>query len=101
MTRHARRASRTSRDVRRQVPILIVAGVILVAVIFVAADRWRRGAFVFGSATLLAAGIRFLLPEEQVGVLAVRSRTFDSVALFTLGTAIVWLAFSVESLGTG
>ena len=47
---------------------------VLVAVVFVLADRWRRGAFVFGLATLLAAGFRLFLPTERVGLLAVRGR---------------------------
>ncbi|MFC9787596.1 DUF3017 domain-containing protein [Rhodococcus sp. NPDC127528] len=93
-------ANRWVRLARRNLPLLAVAAVVLVAVIFVLAERWRRGAFVFGLATLLAAGFRLCLPEEEVGLLAVRGQAFDVAALTAVGGAIVWLAVSIDPLGT-
>ncbi|WP_072687276.1 DUF3017 domain-containing protein [Rhodococcus marinonascens] len=86
---------------KRNLPMLVVLVVIAVAVVFVLADRWRRGAFVFGTATLLAAVFRLLMPSERVGLLAVRSKPFDVSALVAVGGAIVWLAVSIDPLGTG
>ena len=81
--------------------MLAVLLVIAVAAALVISDRWRRGAIVFGVATLIAGGCRLCLPREQVGLLAVRTRAFDSAALLTVGTAIVLLGASIDPLGTG
>lgn len=80
--------------------MLAVLVVIVVAIGLVLADRWRRGALVFGAATLLAAAFRLMMPTERVGLLAVRSRPFDVSALVAVGGAIVWLAVSIDPLGT-
>lgn len=85
---------------KKNLPMLAVLVVIVVAVVFVLADRWRRGAFVFGVATLLAAVFRLTMPSERVGLLAVRSKAFDVGALVAVGGAIVWLAVSIDPLGT-
>lgn len=81
--------------------MVIVALVILVAVVFVASDRWRRGAFFFGGATLLAAAFRLCLPTVSVGWLAVRSKPFDVATLSIFGSAIVFLAATINTLGVG
>lgn len=81
--------------------MLAVLVVIAVAVVFGLADRWRRGAFVFGVATVLAGLFRLCLPTERVGLLAVRSKGFDVGALLTVGGAIVLLAVTIDPLGTG
>lgn len=92
---------RPARDMlRRSIPVVAVVAVIVVAVVLVLADRWRRGAFVFGFATLIAAGCRLCLGNERVGILAVRSRTFDTLSLAAVGSAVVWLAVSIDPLGT-
>ncbi|WP_460700194.1 DUF3017 domain-containing protein [Nocardia thraciensis] len=81
--------------------MLFVAAVLLVAVLFVAQDRWRRGAFVIGGATLLAAALRLTLPTVRVGLLAVRSKPFDVGAYTVLGAAIITLAATINTLGVG
>lgn len=88
------------RCAKKNLPILAVLAVIVVAIVFVVADRWRRGAFIFGTATLLAAAFRLILSPERAGLLAVRTKTFDVAALLTVGGAIVWLAISIDPLGT-
>ena len=85
---------------RRQMPMAAVVAVIVVAALLVASDRWRRGAIVLGTATLLAGSFRLILSTDEVGLLAVRSKAFDVSALFTVGFAIVWLAASIDPLGT-
>ncbi|MGB3770852.1 MAG: DUF3017 domain-containing protein [Rhodococcus sp. (in: high G+C Gram-positive bacteria)] len=92
---------RSVRDtLRRSVPVVVVLLVVVVAVVLVLADRWRRGAFVFGFATLIAAALRLCLGSERVGILAVRSRAFDTLSLAAVGSAVVWLAVSIDPLGT-
>ncbi|MEU1429185.1 DUF3017 domain-containing protein [Nocardia sp. NPDC056611] len=79
--------------------MLLVGAVLVVAVVFLAWDRWRRGTFFFGGATLLAAALRLALPTDRVGLLAVRSKGFDVVWLTVLGVAIIVLAATISSLG--
>ncbi|AUH69581.1 MULTISPECIES: DUF3017 domain-containing protein [Gordonia] len=82
------------------VPYYTVLAVIAVAALLVLIDRWRRGAFVFGSAMLLGAVFRAFLPANRVGLLQVRSRVFDICAMAALGGTVLWLATSIDSLGT-
>ncbi|MET7768575.1 DUF3017 domain-containing protein [Nocardia sp. NPDC005366] len=81
--------------------MVVVTLVIVLAVVFVASDRWRRGALFFGGATLLAAAFRLCLPTARVGLLAVRSRPFDVAALGLLGSAIVTIAATISTVGVG
>lgn len=86
---------------RSHLPMVVVTLVIVVAVVFVASDRWRRGAFFFGGATLLAAAFRLCLPTARVGLLAVRGKPFDVGALTLLGSSILFLAATINTLGVG
>ncbi len=92
-------STRAARFLRCHLPMVVVALVITVAVAFVVWDRWRRGALFFGGATLLAAMFRLCLPTERVGLLAVRSKRFDVGALALLGSAIVFIAVTINTLG--
>lgn len=91
---------RALRFARLNLPLLAVTVVIALAVVLVVADRWRRGAFVFGGATILAGLLRWILEDDQVGVLSVRSKGFDVAALLVVGGMIVALAASIDPLGT-
>nr|WP_253647824.1 DUF3017 domain-containing protein [Williamsia deligens] len=84
-----------------QIPFALVALFVIIAFAFVVADRWRRGAFVFGGAALLASVLRALLPASRVGLLQVRGRFVDVVATALTGGLIIWLAASIDALGTG
>ncbi|WP_164873340.1 DUF3017 domain-containing protein [Rhodococcus xishaensis] len=80
--------------------MLAVLLVVAAAFALVLADRWRRGAFVLGGAMLLAAFLRAVLSPERVGLLAVRDKGFDVVAMTAVGAAIMALAASIDPLGT-
>ncbi len=80
---------------RRALPITVVLVAVGVGLLLVAADHWRRGVFVFAFASLLSAVLRWLLPEEAAGPLAVRSRTFDVV--FTLALAALLTVLILRS----
>ncbi|WP_369634638.1 DUF3017 domain-containing protein [Nocardia sp. JMUB6875] len=79
--------------------MLLVAAVLVVAVVLLAWDRWRRGTYVFGGATLLAAALRMMLPTDRAGLLAVRGKAFDVAWLTVLGGVIIVLAATISSLG--
>ncbi|MGW0038915.1 DUF3017 domain-containing protein [Gordonia sp. NPDC003376] len=83
-----------------QIPYLLVMLCVVVAAALVLFDRWRRGAFVFGSAMLLGAALRGVLPPSQVGLLQVRGRLFDVATMASVGALMLWLATSIDPLGT-
>lgn len=85
---------------RRQWPVLTVAGIGLVAAVLVAAGFWRRGALLIGIGVGVAAALRLLLPEDRVGVLAVRSRRLDVATMATVCAAVVFIAWTIDPLGT-
>lgn len=85
---------------RRQWPVLTVAAIGLVAAVLVAAGFWRRGALLIGIGVGVAAALRLLLPEDRVGVLAVRSRRLDVATMVTLSAAVVYIAWTIDPLGT-
>jgi hypothetical protein len=78
-------------------PLVIVLIGVATALILVALDAFRRGAVVLGASVLLAAFLRLLLPEDQAGWLAVRSRRVDVAVLGVLGLAITIVAFIVPA----
>jgi hypothetical protein len=92
--------TRWARFVRSHLPMLAVFLVVVASVALVAGDWWRRGALVLGIAVLVGSGLRLALPESRVGLLAVRSRAFDVTAMLLMGVAIVYIAASIDSLGT-
>ncbi|MGO3326022.1 DUF3017 domain-containing protein [Gordonia sp. (in: high G+C Gram-positive bacteria)] len=82
------------------IPFYVVLALVAVAALLVLLDRWRRGAVVFGAALLVAATIRALLPTPRVGLLQIRSRPFDVATMAVLGISVLWLATSIDSLGS-
>jgi hypothetical protein len=76
---------------RNAVPTILVGVLILAALLLVADARFRRGATLLGVALALAGGLRLTLPEDRMGPLAVRSKTFDVVFCLGLAGLIGWL----------
>jgi hypothetical protein len=81
--------------VGRQWPLLTVLGGGVVGLGAVALDHFRTGCLLLGFSVLFAALARLLLPARRVGLLVVRSRVFDVLALATMGVALVVLAIIV------
>jgi hypothetical protein len=79
---------------------LVLIGV-AVALAFVFFERWRRGAFLLGLVALAAAALRLVVPDQRARLLGVRSKRFDVAFYVGIGAVILWLAASIDSLGTG
>ena len=88
------------RVVRAQWPILTVAGIFVVALILVAAGFWRRGALLIGVGVGVAAALRLVLPEERAGLLVVRSKSLDFATMTTISVVMVYVANTIDPLGT-
>jgi hypothetical protein len=76
----------------------VLVGVVL-GLVLVSQDRWRRGLLVVGVILLLAALARLVLPARRVGLLAVRGRVFDTGILLVFGIAVIVLTFEVPYAG--
>jgi len=79
----------------REWPIGLVLACVLISLIVVAANHFRRGSVLLAASVLLATGLRLVLPARQAGLLAVRSRWVDVIALGGLGGGLMVLALVV------
>ncbi|WP_374022728.1 DUF3017 domain-containing protein [Mycobacterium sp. HNNTM2301] len=87
--------------VRAQWPILLVVLTFAAAFALVGANFWRRGSLLIGIGVGLAAALRLVLPDERSGLLVVRSKGIDFVTTATVAAAMVYIAWTIDPLGTG
>lgn len=81
-------------QVAGQWPLAIVLAGVAAGLVIVALSHWRAGTTLIGASVTLGGLLR-LLPQQRVGLLAVRNKALDTVVLLTLGIGIVVLAFLV------
>lgn len=84
-----------SRAWLRQWPITVVLAGVVVAMILIAMDSFRRGSVVLSASVLLAAFLRLLLPDSDAGMLAVRTKRVDVITLGLLGIGVTIFTFWV------
>ena len=78
----------------RQLPLLAAILVVGAGLVLVTFGAWRSGLVVVGLALVGAALLRLLLPLRRVGLLAVRSRSFDVLVLAGAGLALTVLTLT-------
>ncbi len=81
----------------REWPISLVMLGIGLSMIFVATDHFRRGSLVLAVSVVLATFFRLFLPENQAGMLAVRSKGVDVAVLAVLGVGLTIFALWVPA----
>lgn len=81
--------------VRRQWPLLSVLSVIVIALGFVAADRFRVGSVLLALAVVYAVALRAVLTDGDAGLLAVRTRKVDLTVLGVLAAGLLVLSLWV------
>ena len=86
---------------KAQWPILLVGLIFATAFVLVGANFWRRGSLLIGIGVGVAAVLRLVLSDERAGLLVVRSKGVDFVTTATVATAMVYIAFTIDPLGTG
>ena len=74
---------------RRQAVYFIVLAMLLVGVLLVAIDQWRKGLVVMGASILLGGVARAVLPTRLVGWLSVRNRSSDLIFCLVFGVLLV------------
>ncbi|WP_249399779.1 DUF3017 domain-containing protein [Corynebacterium qintianiae] len=65
-----------------------------------ATEHWRRATFTLGAGMLWLALMRLTCDSQVIGLVAVRSKRFDAAFTTALGAAMMWLAWSVDALGS-
>jgi len=88
---------RLPRSRLREWPISVVLLGIALSMIFVATDHFRRGSLVLAVSVVLATFLRLFLPENQAGMLAVRSKSVDVAILAVLGVGLAIFALWVPA----
>ena len=83
-----------------QWPIMLVGLFLVVAFALVAAGYWRRGALVMAIGVGAAAALRLTLTDERAGLLVVRTRTFDVLTTASVSAAVLYIAWTIDPLGT-
>ena len=70
------------------------------AAVFLGLERWRRATFMLGLTMMYLGVIRQFLPDSLLGVFSVRSKKFDLWFCLLIGGGMVFLASSVDALGS-
>ncbi|MBN3513264.1 MULTISPECIES: DUF3017 domain-containing protein [Mycobacteriaceae] len=83
-----------------QWPILVVGLIFIAAFVLVVAGYWRRGALFIGIGVGVAAALRLALTDDRAGLLVVRSRTIDFATTATVSAAVLYIAWTIDPLGT-
>ncbi|WP_445161856.1 DUF3017 domain-containing protein [Mycobacterium sp. Dal123C01] len=86
---------------KAQWPILLVGLIFTTAFALVGANFWRRGSLLIGIAVGVAAVLRVVLSDDRAGLLVVRSKGIDFATTATVGAAMVYIAWTIDPLGTG
>lgn len=85
---------------RPQWPFLWVVLIFVVAFGLAAANFWRRGSLLIGIGVGVAAALRLALPDERAGLLVVRSKAIDFATMASVAAAMVYIAWTIDPLGT-
>lgn len=86
--------------VTRQWPIVAVGLIFVAAFVLAGANFWRRGALLIGIGAGVAAVLRLVLSEERAGLLVLRDRGLDFAAMASMSTVMLYIAATIDPLGT-
>ena len=77
-----------------QWPLATVLVGVSIGLAVVASSHWKLGSSLIGF-SITVGGVLRLLPNQRVGLLAVRGRLLDSIVLLSIGIGIIALAWLV------
>ncbi len=77
-----------------QWPLASVLAGVTAGLVIVFLSHWRAGSTLIGVSITLGGLLR-LMPQQRVGLLAVRNRTLDSIMLLGVGIGIMILAWAI------
>lgn len=93
--------TRAYRLVAEHWPIVVVGLFFAAAFVLASANFWRRGALLIGIGVGAAAVLRLVLSDDRAGLLLVRSRALDFATTASVATAMLYIAATIDPLGTG
>ncbi|HWU31461.1 MAG TPA: DUF3017 domain-containing protein [Marmoricola sp.] len=76
---------------------LVVLAMAIAGLVLVTTSNWRVGVSVLGGGLLVGAVGRVALGEFESGMLRVRNKVFDVIALAGLGTLMIVLAIVIPN----
>lgn len=88
---------RSGHGPRWQWPLMVVLVGLVVSLVIVVEDHFRRGSVLFAGSAVLAFFLRLFLTDADAGWLAVRSRTVDLLVLGALGLSLSVFSLVVPS----
>lgn len=91
--------SRIARPVQRGLLGVFLLGLVGVA-FYLITEHWRRATFLLGADLVWLAAVRACCDSQVLGVLAVRSQRFDVLFSAGMGVITMFLAASIDSLGS-
>jgi hypothetical protein len=81
--------------IRDQWPFAIVLLIVAAGLVQIILYYWRQGTTLIGVALVVAAVLRFLLPDTRAGLLAVRKRRVDMLLYGGFGAMIIYMSLSI------
>ena len=85
---------------RAQWPIVLVGLIFAAAFVLAGANFWRRGSLLIGIGVGVAAILRLVLSDERAGLLVVRGKGLDFLTTAMVAAAMVYIASTIDPLGT-
>ncbi|HCT14204.1 MAG TPA: DUF3017 domain-containing protein [Corynebacterium nuruki] len=82
--------------------LIVVVFLVAVAagVVSIFAEHWRRGIVSLGAGMVWLGMARWVVDSRIMGVLAVRSRKFDSAFCIIVGGLLLLISLQVDALGS-
>lgn len=81
---------------KAQFPFVLVMAVVVVGLVRIVQYYWREGTVLVAGALLLAALLRALLPQDRIGLVAIRGRGVDILLYGGLGVAMMAVALTIH-----
>jgi multisubunit Na+/H+ antiporter MnhB subunit len=86
---------RLSEEIGRYTPFVLVLVIAAAGIGLIFLYHWRIGSGLIGGSLLVAAGLRALLPDRQLGLIALRRKPTDILLYGGLGLLIVFVAATI------
>ena len=81
---------------RSHIPLLLVLAVTAAGLIRIIQYHWRQGTVLLGVALLVAGLLRALLPNDRIGMVAIRGRGVDVLLYGGLGLMVMAVALTIQ-----